>query len=243
MSRQLQSALLRRTSVYRLICRISTRTHGYVVATSSRTTRRNLPRTWKHFVPSCRHQSFSPLSADTQVFGPHSTASAPGTEDREEKPNSVSTNECLLTALWNYAQLGTRILDRMDGAIATVLAGIRNEHTASPRQKEALLPEDLIAVLETLEKGRAPSSARPHDAAARLSRWPASLKNYWARHWTRPDAAASSRSSTERYGALRGETDWRELAIVRGSNNVTSLPAALTSLTCSPWCPCRRSHD
>lgn len=35
----------------------------------------------------------------------------------------------------------------MDGTIATVLAGIRNKYTASPRQKEALLPEDLIAVL------------------------------------------------------------------------------------------------
>jgi hypothetical protein len=149
-------------------------------------------------------RAFRPSPQIRKSSGSTARSVLPGTKDRREKPNSVSTNECLLTALWNYAQLGTQILDRMDGAIATVLAGIRNEHTASPRQKEALLPEDLIAVRETLEKGRALSSARPHDAAARRSRRPASLENHWARHWTRPDAAASSRSSTECSGALRG---------------------------------------
>ncbi len=44
-------------------------------------------------------------------------------------------------------------LDRKNRAIATVMAGIRNKHAAPPRQKEAILPEDLIAMLETLERG------------------------------------------------------------------------------------------
>ena len=43
-------------------------------------------------------------------------------------------------------------LDRKDRAIATVMAGIRNRHAAPPRQKEAILPEDLIAMLETLDE-------------------------------------------------------------------------------------------
>lgn len=44
-------------------------------------------------------------------------------------------------------------LDRKQRAIATVLAGIRNKHTAPPWLKEALLPENLIVKLETLDRG------------------------------------------------------------------------------------------
>ncbi len=33
------------------------------------------------------------------------------------------------------------------------MAGIRNTHAVPPRQKEAVLPEDLIAMLETLDRG------------------------------------------------------------------------------------------
>lgn len=36
------------------------------------------------------------------------------------------------------------------------MAGIRNTHAAPPRQKEAILPEDLIAMLETLDRGTLP---------------------------------------------------------------------------------------
>lgn len=65
-------------------------------------------------------------------------------------PNSVPTIERRLSAIaWNYTQRG-QSLDRKDRAIATVMAGIRNRHDAPPRQKEAILPEDLIAMLETL---------------------------------------------------------------------------------------------
>ncbi|WP_179145374.1 tyrosine-type recombinase/integrase [Rhizobium sp. RU36D] len=44
-------------------------------------------------------------------------------------------------------------LDRKDRAIATVMAGIRKKQNAPPRQKEAILPEDLIAMLEQLDRG------------------------------------------------------------------------------------------
>ena len=62
---------------------------------------------------------------------------------------SVATIERRLSALsWNYAQRG-QSRDRKDRHIATVLAGIRNSHAQPPHQMEALLPEDLIAMLET----------------------------------------------------------------------------------------------
>ncbi|MFX8523678.1 integrase, partial [Acinetobacter baumannii] len=53
---------------------------------------------------------------------------------------------------WNYAQRGTP-LDRADRHIATVLAGIRNSHARPPLQKEAVLRDDIVAMLETLDQG------------------------------------------------------------------------------------------
>jgi len=84
------------------------------------------------------------------------------------------TIERRLSALtWNFAQRGTP-LDRKDRHIATVMAGIRNTHAAPPRQKEAVLPEHLIAMIETLERGslrglRDRASALPAGCGARKS--------------------------------------------------------------------------
>ncbi|GLS34663.1 hypothetical protein GCM10010869_02510 [Mesorhizobium tianshanense] len=56
---------------------------------------------------------------------------------------------------WNLRFLSGEFAsgDRKDRHIATVLAGIRNSHASPPLQKEAILPEDLIAMLETLDLG------------------------------------------------------------------------------------------
>ena len=93
------------------------------------------------------------LPPDPPVVGLYITACASVTSTGDKKPNSVSTIERRLSSLtWNYAQRG-QPLDRKDRHIATVLAGIRNRHASPPRQKEAVLPEDLIAMLETLDCG------------------------------------------------------------------------------------------
>ena len=49
--------------------------------------------------------------------------------------------------------LASERLGRGDRDIATVLDGIRNTHSRPPVQKEAVLPEDLVAMLETLDGG------------------------------------------------------------------------------------------
>src|SRR5690606_16992 len=105
----------------------------------------------------CRRQNLPLLPADPQVVGLYITACAAGsaatTSAGAGRPMSVSTIERRLSSLcWNYAQRGGEKLDRTDRAIATVLTGIRNRHAAPPRQKEAILPEDLIAMLETLDR-------------------------------------------------------------------------------------------
>jgi integrase len=55
-------------------------------------------------------------------------------------------------ALVHYTQLG-QLLDRNDPHIGTVLAGIRNTHGRPPRQKEAVLRDDVVAMIETLDRG------------------------------------------------------------------------------------------
>src|SRR6218665_3510673 len=133
---------------------LADRARDYVEAASSANTRRAYASDWKHFSAWCRRQGLSSLKADPQIIGLYITALASGTAERSGKPNSVSTIERRLSSLsWNYTQRGGERLDRKDRHIATVLAGIRNRHAAPPRQKEALLPEDLIAMLETLDRG------------------------------------------------------------------------------------------
>lgn len=90
------------------------------------------------------------MPPDPQTVGLYITALAAAT-GRDKK--TVSTIERRLSSLsWNYTQRG-QPLDRKDRHIATVMAGIRNKHASPPRQKEAILPEDLIAMLETLDRG------------------------------------------------------------------------------------------
>ena len=69
------------------------------------------------------------------------------------KPLSVASIERRLSGLsWYYKQQGTP-LDRSDRHIATVLSGIRRKHGSPPLQKEAVLVEDIIAMIATLDHG------------------------------------------------------------------------------------------
>lgn len=88
-----------------------------------------------------------------QIVGLYITACADGAATSNRKLAAVSSIERRLSALsWHYRQLGER-LDRGNRHIATVLDGIRNTQGRPPVPKEAILPEDLIAMLETLDRG------------------------------------------------------------------------------------------
>ncbi|WID99725.1 site-specific integrase (plasmid) [Bosea vestrisii] len=132
---------------------LADRARDYAEAASSANTRRAYTNDWKHFAAWCRRQNLPPLPPDPEVVGLYITAQASGAATANRKPSSVATIERRLSALtWNYVQCG-QPLDRKDRHIATVLAGIRNTHGRPPVQKEAVLPEDVIAMLETLDRG------------------------------------------------------------------------------------------
>jgi integrase len=167
-----------------------------------------------------------------QTVGLYITACASGTASGDRKPNSVSTIERRLSALaWNYAQRGLA-LDRADRHIATVMAGIRNLHAAPPRQKEAILPEDLIAMLETLPLG---TLRGLRDRAMLLLGFAGALRRSeivgldCGRDQTEDGHGWVEILDKGMLVTLRGKTGWREVEIGRGSSDATCPVVALAT--------------
>ncbi|MBN9036027.1 MAG: site-specific integrase [Rhizobiales bacterium] len=206
------------------------RARDYVEAASSANTRRAYAADWKHFASWCRRQGFALMPPDPQVVGLYITALASGNAATGDK-KSVSTIERRLSSLsWNFSQR-SQPLDRKDRHIATVMAGIRNKHAAPPRQKEAVLPEDLIAMLETLDRG---TLRGLRDRAMLLLGFAGGLRRSEivgldvgrdqtedGRGWIEffPDKGVLV--------TLRGKTGWREVEVGRGSSDATCPVVAL----------------
>ncbi|WP_109670792.1 site-specific integrase [Mesorhizobium loti] len=210
---------------------LAERARDYVEAASSANTRRAYAADWKHFCAWARRQHLDVLPPDPQVVGLYITACASGKVTGDKKPNAVSTIERRLSSLaWNFSQRG-QPLDRKDRHIATVLAGIRNSHACPPRQKEAILPEDLIAMLETLDRaglrglrdramlllGFAGGLRRSEIVGLDVGRDQTEDSSGWIEFF--PDKGVLV--------TLRGKTGWREVEIGRGSADATCPVVAL----------------
>ncbi len=103
---------------------------------------------WAHFARWCRRRGADPLPPNPELIGLY-IANCAAPDDRSPAL-LVSTIERRLSGLgWQYRQRGFS-LDRKDRHIATVLAGIRRKHARPPVQKEAVLAEDIRAMITTL---------------------------------------------------------------------------------------------
>ncbi|RVT69220.1 MULTISPECIES: site-specific integrase [Rhizobium/Agrobacterium group] len=209
---------------------LTDRARGYVEAASSTNTRRAYASDWKHFTAWCRRSNLSPLPPDPQVVGLYITACASGTAERGMRANTVSTIERRLSAItWNCSQRG-RPLDRKDRAIATVMAGIRNTHASPPRQKEAILPEDLIAMLETLDRK---TLRGLRDRAMLLTGFAGGLRRSeivgldLGRGQTEDGSGWVEIVDKGMLVTLHGKTGWREVEVGRGSSDATCPVAAI----------------
>jgi len=198
------------------------------VAAGSANTRRAYQSDWKQFASWCRRQGHPLLPPDPQVVGLYIAALASGAAAGEKK--ALSTIERRLSALaWNYAQRGQK-LDRKDRAIATVITDVRDTHAALPRRKEAVLPQDLAAMLEVLDRG---TLRGLRDRAMLLLGFAGGL------HRSEIVGLDVGRDQTEDasgwieilgYGllvTLRGRTGWRKVEIGRGSSDATCPVVAL----------------
>ncbi|MEI9430279.1 site-specific integrase [Mesorhizobium sp. Cs1299R1N3] len=212
---------------------LADRARDYLEAASSANTRRAYASDWKQFASWCRRQHLDVLPPDPQTVGLYITALASGsaTGAAAGRKKSVATIERRLSSLtWNYAQRG-QPLDRKDRHIATVMAGIRNTHAAPPRQKEAVLPEDLIAMLETLDRG---SLRGLRDRAMLLLGFAGGLRRSEVVGLdVSRDQTEDGRGWVEFFPdkgvlvTLRGKTGWREVEVGRGSSDASCPVVAL----------------
>lgn len=209
---------------------LAERARGYAEAARSASTRRAYASDWTHFSGWCRREGIEATIPDPQVVGLYITACASGAKSVGGRRSAVSTIERRLSALvWAYRQRGLA-LDRRDRHIATVLAGIRNSHAAPPRQKEAILPGDLLAMLETCDRG---TLRGLRDRAMLLIGFAGGLRRS---EITGLDAARDQTEDGRGWiellpggllVTLRGKTGWREVEIGRGSSPATCPVEAL----------------
>ncbi|WP_375700410.1 tyrosine-type recombinase/integrase [Pseudophaeobacter sp. TrK17] len=120
----------------------------YARAAASDNTLKAYAKDWAHFTRWCRMKGADPLPPSPEMIGLYLADLASGSNPSPAL--SVSTIERRLSGLaWNYAQRGFT-LDRKNRHIATVLAGIKRKHSRPPLQKEAILAEDILAMVVTL---------------------------------------------------------------------------------------------
>lgn len=123
----------------------------YAAQATSKNTNLAYKKDWAHFASWCRRKGADHFFPDPQIIGLYiADCAAP----QDGSPAlAVSTIERRLSGLsWNFQQR-EQSLDRKDRHIATVLAGIRRQHGKPPKQKEAVLAEDILAMISLLTFG------------------------------------------------------------------------------------------
>ena len=210
---------------------LADKARDYVKAASSQNTTRAYKADWRHFNAWRRRQGLSNFPAnEPRIVGLYITACASGAASADRKPNSVSTIERRLSALsWGFRQLDESF-DRKDKHVLTVLAGIKRTHARPPMQKEAVLPEDLLAMLATLEVG---DLRGLRDRAILLIGFAGGLRRS---EIVGLDCGAKQTEDGSGWieildkglvVTLRGKTGWREVEIGRGSTEATCPISAL----------------
>jgi len=194
----------------------------YARAAVSDNTRSAYARDWGHFTRWCRRRGADPLPPSAELVSLYLTDLAAPRNPKVPALSVASIERRLSGLCWNYRQRGTP-LDRTDRHIAAVLAGIRRQHARPPMQKEAILGQDIIAMLATL----------PHDLRGLRDR--AILLLGFAGGLRRSEIVSLDRNkddTTDSGGwidileegallTLRGKTGWRDVEIGRGTSAQT----------------------
>ncbi|MDR3516555.1 MAG: tyrosine-type recombinase/integrase [Azospirillaceae bacterium] len=198
---------------------------AYAQGAKADNTNRAYAADWRHFTGWCIRNGVALLPPDPQVIGLYITALA----SAPRRPTSVATLERRLSGLvWNYRSRG-QFLDRGDPHIKEVLAGIRRHHGQPPAQKDPVLGEDLLRMVETL--GRDLRGLR--DRAILLLGFAGGLRRSEIVGLDVDDDPAgdgTGRLEILAGGALlqvKGKTGWRTVEVGRGSNDQTCPVAAV----------------
>ena len=193
----------------------------YARAAASNNTLKAYAKDWAHFARWCRMKGAEPLPPSSEMIGLYLADLASGAGPSPAL--SVSTIDRRLSGLaWNFTQRGF-MLDRKNRHIATVFAGIKRRHARPPLQKEAILPEDILAMVATL-----PFDLRGlRDRAVLLLGYAGGLRrseivSLDVHKDNTPDSGGWIEIFDD--GALltlNAKTGWREVEIGRGSSDQT----------------------
>jgi integrase len=193
----------------------------YAKASTAENTNKAYAADWKHFGRWCRVRGTDPLPPSPEMIGLYLADMAAPV--RKAPAITVTTIERRLSGLaWHYQQRGFT-LDRKNRHIATVLAGIKRKHARPPVQKEAILRDDILAMVATL----------PYDLRGLRDR--SILLLGYAGGLRRSEIVSLdfSKDDTPNSGGwielledgalltLNAKTGWREVEIGRGSSDQT----------------------
>lgn len=197
---------------------------NYARAAASDNTLKAYAKDWAHFTRWCRIKGADPLPPSPELIGLYLADLASG-----PPALSVSTIDRRLSGLcWNYGQRGLT-LGRKNRHIASILAGIKRKHARPPVQKEALLADDILDMLDTIDR----DIFGLRDRALLLIGFAGGLRR------SEIVSLDLHKDDTPESGGwvevldqgllvtLRGKTGWREVEIGRGSSDQTCPVKAL----------------
>ena len=202
---------------------LARKARDYARSARAANTRRAYAADWRHYAGWCARRGLPELPPDPQLIGLYLADLASETLPGRRPSRSAATVERRLSGLaWTFRQHG-QPLDCADRHIREVVAGIRRSHARPPAHKDALLAENIVAMIEGLER----DLRGLRDRAILLVGFAGALRRSEIVGLDLgADETADGRGWVEVLEGglvlhIKGKTGWREVEVAPGSSALT----------------------